>query len=106
MNLHLEEVTTAQHAKDFINIALKIYKGDPNWIRPLDKDINDVFNPGKNKAFKQGVCKRWLLKNGNEVIGRIAAFVNKKYKMEQPTGGVGFFECIDNQEAANFMLDH
>lgn len=106
MNLHLEEVTTAQHAKDFINITLKIYKDDPHWIRPLDKDINDVFNPEKNKFFKHGVCKRWLLKDGNEVIGRIAAFVNKKYKMEQPTGGVGFFECIDSQEAANFMLDH
>jgi hypothetical protein len=30
--------------KDFLNVALDIYKNDPNWIRPLDKDINDVFD--------------------------------------------------------------
>jgi hypothetical protein len=24
---------------------------------------------------------------------------------EQPTGGIGFFECIDNQNAANLLFD-
>ncbi|MDP4588198.1 MAG: hypothetical protein NWS86_08455, partial [Flavobacteriales bacterium] len=25
--------------------------------------------------------------------------------MEQPTGGMGFFDCIDNQEAANLLFE-
>jgi hypothetical protein len=107
MNMRLKEVTTAEDARQFLLLPLSIYKDDPNWIRPLDKDIEDVFNPAKNKFFKQGSCKRWVLLNGqNLVIGRIAAFVNNKYKQEQPTGGIGFFECIHNQEAAAFMFDH
>lgn len=107
MNFKLTEVTTARHIKQFLELPVTIYKDDPNWIRPLNKDIEDVFDTEKNKFFKQGECKRWLLLNENEeVIGRIAAFTNKKYKQEQPTGGIGFFECINDQGAANFMLDH
>ena len=96
--------------KKFLEVPLLIYKDDPNFIRPLDKDINDVFNPKKNKAFRFGECTRWLLRDENEdrFIGRVAAFVNKKYKNKgdtQKTGGIGFFECINNQEAADMLFD-
>lgn len=101
------EVNTAQDRRDFLQLAADIYKNDPNWIRPLDKDIEEVFDPAKNKFFKKGECTRWLLKDDSGlVIGRIAAFVNKSYKQEQPTGGIGFFECINNRDAANFMFDY
>jgi len=96
-------------AKEFLKVPLIIYKDDPNFIQPLDKDINDVFDPKKNKAFRFGECYRWLLKDeeGN-LTGRIAAFVHKKYRNkgdEQKTGGIGFFECINNQEAADMLFD-
>jgi hypothetical protein len=42
------------------------------------------------------------------LIGRIAAFVNKRYKNkgdDVPVGGMGFFDCINNQEAADMLLD-
>ena len=103
----MQEVTTEADKKAFLQVALDIYKTDPNWIRPLDKDIAEVFDPGKNKFFKKGKCTRWLLRDdNNKYIGRIAAFVNNTYKQKQPTGGVGFFECINDQNAANFMLNH
>ena len=94
----------------FLKAPLIIYKTDPNWIRPLDKDINDVFDEKKNKAFRFGKLQRWILKDeeGN-LVGRIAAFVNKKYKNigdDVPIGGIGFFECINNQQAANLLLDN
>lgn len=105
--MRMHEVKTAADKEAFLQVAITIYRNDPNWIRPLDKDINEVFDPAKNKFFKRGECNRWLLEdNSGKFIGRIAAFVNRQYKQEQPTGGVGFFECINNQEAANFMLDH
>ncbi len=103
----MHEVKTEADKRAFLQLPLEIYKNDPNWIRPLDKDVEDVFDPTKNKFFKKGECTRWLLKNGNgTVTGRIASFVNSQYKEAQPTGGIGFFECINNQEAANFMFDH
>lgn len=106
MKFEMKEVRSKAEAIQFLEMPLTIYKNDPQYIRPLDKDIEEIFDKDKNKLFKQGSCKRWLLLNETgTIIGRIAAFVNKKYKMEQPTGGVGFFECIDNQDAANFMFN-
>lgn len=105
--MRMHEVKTQADKQAFLQVAVNIYENDANWIRPLDKDINEVFDPTKNKFFKRGECTRWLLyDNKNKVIGRIAAFVNRQYKQEQPTGGVGFFECINDQASATFMLDH
>jgi hypothetical protein len=107
--MQLFSVTDSAAAKDFLKVPLNIYKQDPDFIQPLDKDINDVFDPEKNKAFRFGECNRWLLKNEDgELIGRIAAFTNKKYKNkgdEQKTGGIGFFECINDQQAADMLFD-
>lgn len=101
--MQLFEVKTAEDKKDFLYLPLKIYKNDNHWIRPLDKDIEEVFDPARNKFFRHGVCIRWILKDNNsQTIGRVAAFVNKKTsgKNEQPTGGMGFFECINDRNAA------
>ena len=107
--MQLTEVNNSLTQKEFIQTAIELYKNDANWIRPWDKDINDVFNPKKNKAFRNGEVTRWLLKDDDgNLIGRIAAFVQKKYKNKGddiPVGGIGFFECIDNQQAADMLLD-
>lgn len=107
--MNLITVTTPALAKEFIQVNVVINKNDPNYIRPLDKDVEEVFNPQKNKAFRFGEVIRWILKDDNgKLIGRIAAFVNKKYKTkgdDGPVGGVGFFDCIDDQKAANILFD-
>ncbi len=78
-------------------------------MQPLDKDINAVFDPKQNKFFRHGHCSRFLLWNEQgKCIGRIAAFINEKTskKEKQPTGGIGFFECINDQKAAHLLFDH
>lgn len=104
------EVSTPAHIKEFLHLPVRLYKNDPNWIRPLDKDIEKVFDRKKNKYFRHGECTRWLLLNDKqEVIGRVASFINKQTASkdnDQPTGGMGFFECINDQAAAFLMFDH
>ena len=104
----ISEVKTDKERKDFIEISSKIYQKETNWIRPLDKDINAVFDKKLNKAFRKGEVVRWILMDKGNVIGRIAAFYSKKAKPEKnnlKVGGCGFFECINNQEAANLLFD-
>lgn len=107
--MQLIEVTTPQLAKEFLKANVVVNRHNANYIRPLDKDVEAVFNPKKNKAFRFGTAKRWILKDANgELIGRIAAFTNKKYKTrgdEGPVGGIGFFDCINNQQAADMLFD-
>jgi hypothetical protein len=102
-------VTDKKTENLFLQVPLFIYKNDPNWIRPLDKDLLDVFDPKKNKAFRFGKAIRWILVDETgKPIGRIAAFSNDKYKNKGddiPVGGVGFFECINLVSAANLLFD-
>ncbi|MCF1751894.1 hypothetical protein [Mariniradius sediminis] len=101
------EVTTPAQAKEFLEMAARLYKSEKNWIRPLDKDIEGLFHPETNKLYRQGAkAKRWLLYNeSGQTIGRVAAFLHPKWKESQPTGGVGFFECIDDVKAAFLLFD-
>ena len=107
--MQLTEVTNPTLAKEFIQANVELNRSNPAYIRPIDKEINEVFDPGFNKAFRNGEIIRWVLKDDDDrLIGRIAAFVNKKYKNkgdDVPVGGVGFFDCINNQEAADMLLD-
>tara|TARA_B110000438_G_scaffold36042_1_gene35810 strand:+ start:36241 stop:37413 length:1173 start_codon:yes stop_codon:yes gene_type:complete len=100
-------VTNLKDEKEFIEVPLKIYQNDKNWIRPLDKDIKSVFNLKKNKAFRQGEAIRWLITKNNITIGRIAAFYNKKKSTKDKlfVGGCGFFECINDQKVANRLFN-
>lgn len=100
------KVTNDAEKREFLEFPPRLYKNDKNYIRPLNKDIQDVFDKKKNKFFKTGECERFLFKNTqNQTVGKVAVFVNKKYKQEQPTGGIGFFDCINDQETANFIFD-
>lgn len=106
--MKLQEVNTPEAEKEFLKLPIALYKHDKNWIRPLDKDINAVFDKKQNKYFRQGECMRWILRDEKGgVLGRVAAFYDKKSAgaFDQPTGGMGFFECIENREAAFLLFD-
>ena len=92
--MQIVEVSDKQSRKAFLALPVRLYKNEEKWIRPLDQDIEKVFDPSQNKYFQHGTCVRWiLLDNQNQTIGRVAAFIDKKtaYTFDQPTGGMGFF---------------
>jgi len=107
--MKIKAVKTSKDAHDFLVFPVSLYRENPFWIRPLDKDIQSVFDKSKNSIAKKENFKRWLLYNEKgKIIGRIAAFINPKTKLKNndyPVGGIGFFECINNQEAANMLFD-
>ena len=104
----LTEVTDKKSRKDFLDVARILYRDDPYWVCPLDVAIEPIFDPDSNKLFSDGDARRWVLRDDKgKLIGRIAAFYNRKLAAsnKQPTGGCGFFECIDDQAAADRLFD-
>jgi len=107
--MKIVEVDTHLLEHSFVAINAQLNKGNPNYIRPLNKEVAEVFDPTKNKLFQQGNAKRWLVQNEKgETIGRIAAFYYSSYKnkgTEYPVGCVGFFDCINDFATAKLLLD-
>lgn len=106
--MKIVEVTTPKQGRDWVTMYYRFYKSDPNFIPHIESDIEKVFDPEKNKFYKHGQAARFLLyDDNNELIGRVAAFINDRnaHTFKQPTGGMGFFECVNDQKAANLLFD-
>lgn len=104
--LKIHPVLNAEDVEEFHNFQARLHRHDPNFIQPLKKDVEAVFDPSKNKLLKTGAAERFLCKNdAGETVGKFAVFFNPKYKQEQPTGGLGFFDCINDQDTADFIFN-
>lgn len=106
--MKIREVTSKSENELWLDVPSYIYRNDLNHIPHIRQDVESIFDTGKNKLYRDGASKRWLLiDNDGRSIGRIAAFHSKKYATAQkyPTGGLGFFECTDSQEAAFMLFD-
>jgi len=102
------EVTDKLTGREFLEVPKIFYKKDPNWTCLLDMEINNTFNREKNGSYAHGDACRWVLKDDHgALIGRIAAFYDdhKAHHNPQPTGGIGFFECINDKAAAHLLFD-
>jgi len=107
-NYTLIVVSDTSSESEFLDFPSRLYKSDPNYIRPLDEEVKAIFDPAKNKLFRNGDAKRWLLKDdNNKTVGRIASFYNEALSKanDQPTGGIGFFDSINDVEASKILFD-
>ena len=100
----VKKVNSPKRVRAFLDLPNLIYKDDSNYVRPLDQDIEAVFDENKNN----GKFCRWILEDNNkQVIGRVAAFINPSTGIQSdiPVGGMGFFECVNDENAAKKLFD-
>ncbi|MBN1821039.1 MAG: GNAT family N-acetyltransferase [Prolixibacteraceae bacterium] len=105
--MEIIQVSGKKTLNQFYQLPHKIYKDDPDWVPPLRGMHEDIFNPEKNTGFKNGKAQRWIVKNGKEVVGRIAAFFEHELadSYEQPTGAIGFFESVNDKKVSALLFD-
>lgn len=100
----IRQVESESDRREFHRIQDVIYAQDKSFIKPIIVDIETVFNPIKNPAYEHGEAVRILLYRNNDLAGRAAVFYTGRNKSEL-AGGIGFFECINDQAAANALFD-
>jgi hypothetical protein len=105
----LVKVANKRQIRMFLNLPKVLYKNDASYVHPLDSDVESVFCYNKNRLLQiGGEVARFILQDENGApVGRVAVFVNPKTAClnDQPTGGMGFFECINDLEAAFSLFD-
>lgn len=106
--MQIVEVLSKRDRREFLDFPKRLYKGDPFWVCQLDSALESVFDTEKNSTFKHGEAIRWTLKDeSGHTIGRVAAFIDRVRSAanNQPTGGLGYFEVIENKDAAFLLFD-
>lgn len=106
--MQIIEIQGAGMWKVFHSVPPRIYACDPNWVCPLERDIQSIFTPASNKAYEHGEAQLFVLLDDHAApAGRIAAFIDHHHNQTQPypVGGIGFFECIDNADYAAALFE-
>jgi GNAT superfamily N-acetyltransferase len=104
------QITTVNNPRDleaFIRLPYQVYRADPHWVAPLRGEVRAQFNPRKNPTLDHCEHALFLLRNGDQVIGRVAAFIDR-LAMEhwgEAVGLFGYYECAPVRAAANLLLD-
>jgi GNAT superfamily N-acetyltransferase len=105
--LVVKPVSTRREKKDFLEFPWTLYRGDPNWIPPLRTDQKEMVGYSPSPFYERNRGQTFLAYRGGEVCGRIEAILNVGHieRYSDPRGFFGFFECRDDQEAANGLFD-
>jgi GNAT superfamily N-acetyltransferase len=108
MSLALSIVPVQSRAtKAFITFPWRVYAGDVRWIPPLIMERQELLNPRKNPFFQHAEVQLFLARQGQDIVGRVAAVVNhahNHYHNEQ-AGFFGLFECLPQAEIATALLE-
>jgi GNAT superfamily N-acetyltransferase len=90
----------------FIKLPWRVYADDPLWVAPLITEVREVLNPVKHPFYRHGDVETFLAFRNGEVVGRIAAIVNRAHNEfhGDRMGFFGLFESIDDQAVANALL--
>lgn len=91
----------------FVRLPWRIQKDDPCWVPPTLKLQLDFLNPRKGPFFEIGEVQYFLASKNGEPAGRLSAHISHAHDKyhDDNAGFFGFFECINDQEVANALLD-
>lgn len=103
----VEPVRTKRDLMDFIKFPWKIYKDDNHWVPPLLNDRKKLLDTKKNPFYKHSDIEMFLARRDGEIVGRNAAIINYNHNkfQEEGIGFFGFFESVNDQQAANALFD-
>ena len=105
--MQVEAVNSAADLRRFIDLPYRLYQHDPVWIPPLRDEQRAQFDPRRNPMLEHCDRELFLLLDGDDVVGRVAAFVDRLAIdfWKQSVGLFGYFECPREPAAARLLLD-
>lgn len=106
-SIQIQPVTTRRTLRAFVKFPWRVYRDDPNWVPPLIADRLAYLDPAKGPFYQFADVALFLARRGREVVGTIAAFVNRQRveRLGRAEGGFGFFEVIQDYVVAERLLD-
>jgi len=107
VTLQVEQVDGRRGVAEFIDAAWKVQadRGTP-WIPPLRAMVKDGLDDKGNPFYRDADRALFVARRDGEVVGRVAAVENRWHNRHHvdKVGFFGFFECLNDAEAARELL--
>ena len=102
-SIEIITVTSSADRREFIDLAYRLNRGNPNWVPPLRDEVAGLINPRKNPWFGHGRAHLLLARRGTRTVGRISAHIDElalTQPVEQGFGpGTGFWGLFEAEDA-------
>lgn len=109
MSIDIVPVSSSRELRRFIDLPWQIYnsKDHPEWVPPLRIAVRDALDTKNNPFYREAARELFLAVRNGKPVGRIAAIENRGHNNfhDDRVGFFGFFECTEDQEAANALFD-
>ncbi len=107
-SIEVHAVANSRDRKRFLEFPWQLYRDDPYWIPPLRTNQRELVGYKRHPFYEDAEGQTFLATSGGDVVGRVAAIVNRAHNRtfpEDPRGFLGFFESVDDQQVANQLFD-
>lgn len=99
--------TNRADQKKFMRLLWDLYRDDPNWVPPLIQNQKELVGFAKHPFHDRNWGENFLIEKDGRPVGRVRALVNVGHneRFHEKRGFFGFFECIDDPQAAKLLLN-
>lgn len=82
----------------FIRLPERLYRADPNYVRPLRSERRAALTPRGNPFFSHADAAFWIARRNGVAVGRISAQQDHLAKVdaEHPVGSFGMLAAVDD----------
>lgn len=107
MSLSVQPVRTQRDWSDFFGLRRAIYKDDAAFVHPLRSMERLMIDSKKHPFYQHAEIQAFNCFRGKTLVGRIAAILDHLHNdyYQDRLGFFGFFECMDDSDAASCLMD-
>ena len=107
MAVTITPVKTRKELKQFIRFNYELYKENPYSVPDLYEDMLGTLDPKRNAAFEFCEAEFFLAVRDGEIVGRVAAIINRRANEKWGVNAVrfGWIDFIDDDEVSKALLD-
>jgi GNAT superfamily N-acetyltransferase len=106
MSVNVVKVETRKQLKKFIRFNYELYKDCPYSVPELYEDTMNTLRKDRNAAFEFCDADYFLAYRDGEIVGRIAAIINRRANEKWGHNAVrfGWVDFIDDKEVADALF--
>ncbi len=106
MSVEIREIPLGSNLRPFLDVVDYIYRGDPNYVRPLDLMMKDQLSR-KNPFFAHAEGTLFGAFRNGWCVGRLTAQIDRAHleRHRDEAGFFGYIDTIDDLDVCKGLLD-
>lgn len=107
MGIEIRQHKPGKDTSDFIRAGFEVFRGDRNWVPPLDLVIRERLNPKKDPVHRHADVALFTAWKDGQLVGRTSATVDRAWleTWNDDTGHFGYFDTVNDEAVAKALLE-